>query len=569
MSKSLIVECDVDVPMRDGTILRADVYRPNSSKSLPVVLERTPYGKGFSETSFALFAAEQGYAVVLQDTRGRWNSAGEGYPFLHEKEDGYDTVEWVARQSWANGSVGMFGGSYVGYTQYAAASLQPPSLKTIIPFVAFTDPRSVLFRGGALSLGIAVSWNLLAGAHMAIMREPLTERQKLPLWAQFIQLVDGMARRETFEQLPLKNLPFIGENGLAPFLSDALLHQEDDDFWEPSTCQIGQIKLPALHIGGWYDCFINPTLDNFTSLQKESALPQRLLVGPWVHGSFDGLVGEVDFGIQAYAMMVLPDEIQLRWFDQWLKGKDTGILDEPPVRIFVMGDNVWRNENEWPLARTIFTRYYLHSNGAANTLNGNGTLYQVTPGTEPPDSFVYDPRNPVTTRGGSLCCWNAALPPGAYDQHEIEERPDVLVYSTSPLDQDIEITGPIKLCLYASTTVTSTDFTAKLVDVGPCGYAMNIQDGIIRTNGQISSPEPPLHSGEIYELIIDLGATSNVFKAGHRIRLEISSSNFPNYDRNPNTGQSSGQATEFDAAHQTIFHNGEHASYLLLPIIPG
>jgi hypothetical protein len=296
---------------------------------------------------------------------------------------------------------------------------------------------------------------------------------------------------------------------------------------------------------------------------------QRLLIGPWLHGPMSGLVGEVDFGVRASADLVLPDELQLRWFDCWLKGEENGILDEPPIRLFVMGENAWRTEHEWPLARTRYTRYYLHSGGAANTLHGDGALSPEAPSDEPVDTYVYDPRNPVPTRGGGLCCWQAALPPGAYDQREVEARPDVLVYSTAPLERDLEVTGPLEVHLWAATSAPDTDFTAKLVDVGPCGYARNVQDGIVRARYRLSPQEArPIEPGAAYEYTIDLQATSNLFLAGHRIRVEIASSNFPRYDRNPNTGHPAGANAELWPATQTILHDAAHPSYIVLPVVP-
>ena len=335
------------------------------------------------------------------------------------------------------------------------------------------------------------------------------------------------------------------------------------------TCPYDAIDIPVFHVGGWYDIFAAYTVRDFAGIRDAGNTRQKLLIGPWTHGSYDGLAGETDFGLQASGALVLPDELQLRWFDYWLKGVDNGVMDEPPVRIFVMGDNRWRSEDEWPLARTQFTRFYLHSGGAANSLAGDGALSTDAPSEEPVDSFVYDPRNPVPTRGGGLCCWRAALPPGAYDQREIEARPDVLVYTTPALERDVEVTGPLEVHLWAATSAPDTDFTAKLVDVGRCGYARNIQDGIIRARYRASLAQAePVRPGEVYEYTIDLGATSNVFKAGHRIRLEISSSNFPRFDRNPNTGGATGEGSEWRTALQTVLHGAEHPSHVVLPLIP-
>jgi putative CocE/NonD family hydrolase len=586
MVKTLIVERDVGARMRDGVILRADVYRLNIEDPLPVLLQRTPYGKGFANPAFALMAAERGYAVVIQDTRGRWASDGDGYPFVHEMDDGYDTIGWIARQPWADGQVGMFGGSYVGYTQWAAAVTQPPALKTIVPAITFCDPYDIFYSGGALALGVGVSWNLTSTAYMAIFKHKGSEERKMELTNQLVEAVDGMARGQTFSHLPLKDMPLIGQNGVTGFFCDILSHPTHDAYWERTRCAHQKIKIPVFHIGGWYDIFARSTLRDLSGVRQEGGSElarqnQKLLIGPWRHGPLEGLVGEVDFGLRASSLLVLPEELQLRWFDHWLKGEDNGVTDEPPIRIFVMGDNRWRAENEWPLARTRYTPYYLHSGGAANSLRGDGTLSPENPADEPADTYVYDPRNPVPTRGGGLCCSQAALAPGAYDQREIEGRPDVLVYTTPPLEDDVEVTGPIEVHLWAATSASDADFTAKLVDVSPCGYARNVQDGIIRARsdespGSTTSAGQPRPStpGQAREYVIDLAATSNVFKAGHRIRVEISSSNFPRFDRSPNTGGSPADAlhprsdTALHPATQWVLHDAGRPSHIVLPIIP-
>jgi len=575
MSKSLIVERDVEMKTRDGVILRADVYRPGQAGNYPVILQRTPYGKGFSQIPLALMAADRGYAVVIQDTRGRWASEGDSYPFINEKNDGYDAVEWAGNQPWANGKVGMFGSSYVGYTQLASAVMHPPSLKTITPTITFSDLSRLAYVNGALALGAMVSWGYLAGAMMAVMRHPGNDLEKALLMGQLISAVDGMSLGNTMNTIPIKDMPLIGDSDLTPYFRDGLTHPPGDEYWQRGLCKHEDIQIPALHIGGWYDLFIDSTLKDFTGIQQKGNPSQKLIIGPWVHGAFDGLNGEVDFGLQASALLLLPDEILLRWFDHWLKEIPNGIMEEPPIQIFVMGTNQWRSEYEWPLARTRYTPFYLHSGGGANTLNGDGSLSQEKPSVEPIDNFAYDPLNPVPTRGGALCCWEVALPAGAYDQRSVEERPDVLVYTTPPLEQDLEVTGAIQVHLWASTTAVDTDFTAKLVDVGPCkgggctGYARNVQDGIIRTRYRNPGEVALLKPGKIYEFIIDLAATSNVFKAGHRIRIEISSSNFPRFDRNPNTGASTSDTSELRPALQTIYHDAEHPSHILLPVIPG
>ncbi len=578
MPKNILIEGDVEIPMRDGVILRADVYRSATEKQLPVLLQRTPYGKGFAQIPFALMAAEQGYAVVIQDTRGRWNSEGENYPYVHEKQDGYDSLAWIAEQAWSNGKVGMYGGSYVGYTQWAAAASHHPALKAIAPTITFCNPYEMMYTGGALSLGIAVSWGLMSQAQMQIERlsgkdpEALKIEKSL-LWEQLVAWVDGMSTGKTFKHLPLQDLPLIGREGITPFFTDLLQHPQADDYWQAVACPPGDVQVPALHFGGWYDIFNASTLHDFSQIRQSAhdewiRTQQKLIIGPWIHGAFENLNGEVDFSLEASWILALPDETQLRWFDYWLKGEENGIMQEAPIRIFVMGEDRWRDEYEWPLARTHYTPYYLHSSGTANTLHGDGSLDPVRPVEEPVDTYVYDPRNPVPTRGGGLCCWEAALPPGAYDQREIEARPDVLVFSTPPLNEELEVTGPIQVNLWAASSAPDTDFTAKLVDVAPDGYARNVQDGIIRARYSLPDGHSTLEQGKAYIFTIDLAATSNLFKAGHRIRLEISSSNFPRFDRNPNTGQLSADSSQLVPAFQTVFHDANHPSHILLPIIP-
>jgi putative CocE/NonD family hydrolase len=468
----------------------------------------------------------------------------------------------------------MYGGSYVGYTQWAAAATQPPALKTIIPTVTFCDPHDIFYRGGALALGVAVSWNLISTAHMAIFKHTGGEATKNELTDQLVEAVDGMSTGKTFSCLPLSEMPLIGQEGLIGFFNDILAHPTHDAYWRRILCAHEQIQIPVFHIGGWYDIFAGSTLNDFCAIQQKGGSErarnhQKLLIGPWRHGPFEGLVGEVDFGQRASALLVLPDELQLRWFDYWLKGEDNGITDEPPIRIFVMGENRWRTESEWPLARTRYTPYYLHSGGAANSLHGDGALSLEKPSDEPVDTYVYDPRNPVPTRGGGLCCSQAALAPGAYDQRPIEGRSDVLVYTTPPLESDIEVTGPVEVHLWAATSAPDTDFAAKLVDVGLCGYARNVQDGIIRARYRGGIDEgKAIVSGQPYEYVIDLAVTSNVFKAGHCIRLEIASSNFPRFARNPNTSDPLGQGAELRPATQWILHDAGHPSHVVLPVIP-
>jgi uncharacterized protein len=574
MTARVLVERDLPIPMRDGVITRADLYRPDGDEPLPVLLQRTPYGKAFAEPAFALMAAERGYAVLIQDTRGRWSSGGEDYPLRYEQQDGYDSVQWAAGQPWSNGRIGMYGASYVGYTQFAAAAAHPPALKTIIPAFTFLDPYRMFYHNGVLSLGLGASWTLLAGAQMAIERQS-DPAAKARLWSQLVEQVDGLSRGETFRRLPLTELPLIGQppaaGGLVSFFSDALQHPNPDAYWAELACPPQDIHVPALHVSGWYDVFQAASLNDFSAIRQLSddtwvRSQQKLIVGPWVHADFNASAGEVDFGLQASWMFVLPEETRLRWFDYWLKGAPNGMLAEPPVRIFVMGANRWRDEQEWPLARAMPTSFYLHSLGNANSLSGDGRLNQKAPAEEAPDQFSYDPTDPVPTRGGGLCCWQPALMPGAFDQRPIEARPDVLVYTSQPLDEELEVTGPLEVLLWVASSATDTDFTAKLVDVSPDGFARNLSDGIARASlatisGATFRPEQPA------EIRIDLGSTSNLFKTGHCLRLEISSSNFPRFERNPNTGLRPAESASLQTAHQTILHDSQHPSRLILPVV--
>jgi putative CocE/NonD family hydrolase len=577
-SVSLRVETNLPVKMRDGIVLYADVYRPDSPGPFPVALQRTPYDKGAAGSMTNLDpmkAARNGYAVVIQDTRGRYTSEGEFYAFRDEINDGYDTVEWAAAQPWSTGKVGMYGASYVGATQWLAAVARPPHLAAIVPNVTASNyHEGWAYQGGAFELGFNVSWTLLQltlanfGALSSAKSVPTEKRRDL------IDAVNDMEL--SFRHLPTKDLPQL-QGGLADYYYDWLAHPEFDDYWKNLCIEDNhpRLNVPAYNIGGWYDIFLGGTIRNFLGMRAnggsdDAKRGQKLLIGPWQHGSRGGsVVGDHYFGLAADAMAADLDGVHFRWFDYWLKGIDNGVLDEPPVRVFVMGDNVWREEQEWPLARVQNTSYYLHSQGKANSSSGDGSLSPEAPGEEPPDVYLYNPADPVPTRGGGLCCNPYFAANGAFDQQDIEARPDVLVYSTPPLERDLEVTGPVTVTLWAATSQTDTDFTAKLVDVCEDGCARNLTDGIIRARYRDSSSQPSfLEPGRAYEYTIDLWATSNVFQRGHRIRVEISSSNFPRFDRNTNTGNVIAGDAEFKPALQTVMHDAQHPSHITLPVVP-
>ena len=580
---SVKFEQNVPVELRDGTKTYADVFRPDTAGRFPALLQRTPYDKSgpFSRSMSidAMRAVLGGYAVAIQDVRGRYTSEGDFEPFQNEIEDGYDSVEWLASQPWCDGKVGTFGGSYVGATQWLAASSVPPSLKGIAPVVTASDYHDGwTYQGGAFELTFSLGWAL---THLTTNNYENLSR-KLGLSAEGLtklqDSVDNMGA--ALEHLPLKGWPDL-KGGLAPYYYDWLDHPEYDDYWKRVCIEEhhSRIDVPALNIGGWYDIFLGGTLRNYMRMREMGATEtarkgQRLIVGPWVHaasvsGSPGRPMGEFFFGNRSASTVVDVQGLQLRFYDHFIKGIDNGVADEKPVRLFVMGDNVWREEDAWPLDRAQNTRYYLHSGGRANNLNGDGSLSIDSPGPETPDVFLYNPADPVPTAGGGLCCYEQYGDPGAYDQIPIEARADVLVYSTPPMERDIEVTGPITVTLFAASSAMDTDFTAKLVDVCPGDEcARNLTDGIIRARYRTPrTPAQRIDPGKVYEYTIDLWATSNVFKKGHRIRLEISSSNFPRFDRNTNTGNNIAEDATFVAATQTVLHDDQHRSHVTLPVV--
>jgi putative CocE/NonD family hydrolase len=570
------VEINVPATMRDGTILRADVYRPDTAEPHPTLIIRTPYDKSDPRLNLLfnpIRVAKSGYAVVVQDCRGTMASDGEFNPFEVDVEakDGYDTVEWAAKQAWSNGKVGMYGNSFLGYTQWAAAREQPPHLVAISPGMIGSGLRNILFVGGAFQIHMWISWAI----HMSLLklaRKPPSPLELAKVTERLFKAFDNIEEEAKF--LPLKELPVLKETGLADFYFDVLKYVNNDEFWQGREwLSFAKTTVPAYFVTSWYDIALGGTLSNYLNMKEKGGSEQarknlKLLIGPWIHHvELSQQIGEIDFGLGAAAITIDLLGIQLRWFDYWLKGINNGIMEEPPVRIFVMGDNVWRNEIEWPLARTKYIEYYFHSGGCANTLKGDGILNMEPPGEEEYDSFLYDPRNPVPTKGGNILSPTAIA--GAYDQREVEERQDVLVYTTPPLEKGLEVTGPIIVKLFSASSVIDTDFAAKLVDVWPNGKAYNLTDGIIRARYRLSDTKQSLvEPGKVYEYTIDLLATSNVFKAGHRIRVEISSSNFPRYNRNLNIGQVFGEDAELEMAIQKIFHDKERPSHIVLPMIP-
>ena len=548
---------NVKVPMRDGVNLSADIYFPGGKPGpFPVILGRTPYNNMTEESlGNADFYPQNGYVYMAQDVRGKNDSDGEFTPFIQEYDDGYDTVEWIGAQSWCDGNVGMVGASYVALVQWHAAAMGSSYLKAIVPRVIGNNLHDAsTYQGGAFGLATSAMWAL---------RHDGRTRQDIFMynWDQL------------FPSLPLKEFDTAGGKHVQ-FFREWMAHPDYDYFWKNLAIKerFQDIEIPILQIGGWYDIFTAGTFSNFIGMRQMGGSDlarnnQQVVMGPWIHiASAMTHAGEVDFG---KASVLDLQEVELRWFDHWLKGIDNGAEQDAPLRMFVMGANQWRDEQEWPLARTRYTPYYLHSGGQANSLLGDGTLSPRAPADEPADQFVYNPEFPVPTHGGNNCCNPEIVPWGAYDQRPVEHRSDVLVYTSEPLDEDLEVTGPVVAKIFASTDGPDTDFTAKLVDVAPDGYAKNLCDGIIRGRYRESTERQVLlEPGTVYEFTIDLWPTGNVFLKGHRIRVDISSSNFPRFDRNPNTGHTFAEDAEIRVADQQVLHDGAHASHIILPVIP-
>jgi putative CocE/NonD family hydrolase len=559
------------VPMHDGVKIATDVYRLEGASPTPVLVARTPYNKDQMVTHGDIFdilrAVQAGYTVVTQDVRGRHASEGTFKPHVQETDDGLDAFAWAAAQPWSNGVLGTFGGSYLGATQWLPAREQPPALRAMAPSITFSDGHEgCSYQGGAKVLH-DLRW-VVADIVPAEIERRIARGEK-PLESEIPLDVDA-----ALTELPLATHPLIRE--CAAFYLDWLAHPTADDYWLPSSPQAGyeQIGVPALNVSGWYDIFLWSTFQNYMGMKQhggteEARRNQRLIIGPWTHMNFSGSFPEREFGWGGSSAAIDLPGIHLRWFDRWLKDVDNGIDQEPPVMIFVMGVDEWRNEADWPLLDTLYRPYYLHSWGQASVLHGDARLSVEPPGDEPPDLYLYNPLRPVPTVGGQVILpgGNAM---GPRDQREVELRDDVLAYSSPVLDRPVEVTGPIELCLFVASSASDTDFTGKLVDVSPDGRAIILTEGILRARYRNSLTEPELlEPGTVYELRLNLWATADVFLPGHRIRLEVSSSNFPRFDRNSNTGGeiTSETVDQYQPVINGIFHDAAHPSRLILPVI--
>ncbi|HZT33676.1 MAG TPA: CocE/NonD family hydrolase [Bryobacteraceae bacterium] len=564
-SNDIRIENHVPVRMRDGVVLYADVYRPVKQGRYPVLVSRTPYSTERFPDAYAaaVFFARRGYVFVFQDVRGRHESDGKWDPFRNEQEDGYDTVEWAAAQPWSNGKVGMEGASYLGFVQWQAAVKAPPHLVAIFPNLASTSiyHDTITFNGG-FRLSLAFGWGPVR-QESRIMQNPGVHTMG--------DGIEELSFDKILWHLPLNDMQRLaGRN--AQFYRDWLAHPDYDDYWKPLSVEdrFESIAIPVHTFGGWYDILAQGTLHGFegmshkgkTTLAREQS---KMVIGPWGHGA-TRKYGDIDFGEQA---MVDAHALELHWYDYWLKGIDNGVPQDPPVRLFVMGRNQWRAEKEFPLSRAEYRKLYLHSGGNANSERGDGQLSWNEPAAGAhPDHYRYDPDLPVPSVGGSNCC-GTPTPAGPVDQRVVERRHDVLVYTSDYLAEELEVTGPLKLVLYASSDAPDTDFIAKLVDVYPDGRAINLAEGIVRARYRESLSRPrPLEPGKVYAFEIDMLATSNVFLKGHRIRVDVTSSHFPQFDRNPNTGEPFGASARVRVAAQTVEHSRVYPSHILLPVIP-
>jgi putative CocE/NonD family hydrolase len=544
--KSIIKHLQLAVPMRDGVRLSTNAYIPSDHGRFPVILVRTPYNKGADITPNYQAFVDHGYAVVVQDVRGRYESEGAFQPLTQESRDGDDTLNWIARQPWSDGKVGMIGGSYSGITQWKAALSENPHLKAIFPVVSGWDEYRDRYysRGGAFKLGHRLEW--------------LAENLRAPGYHQDFG--------KYILHLPVRSADIPALGWTSPLWRDVMDHPSFDAFWKAVSTKehIDRVRVPVFSVGGWYDNFVQSDLEAYAALHKRNGL-SRTVIGPWPHNMSIPFEG-VDLGTES---QVAVRALQLEWFDQWLKGKDAALVSQPSVKFFVLGANIWREEREWPPESAKAKTYYLESGGKANSLSGDGALADQPGHKASADTFEFDPNRPVPTRGGAVCCNPKVFPWGPFDQRPVEERKDVLVYSTKPLKQPVEVAGPVNVVLWVSTSARDTDFTAKLVDVFPDGTARNLTDGILRLRYRNSLEKPELaRPGEVYRITVDAGVISNLFLKGHRIRIEVSSSNFPRFDRNPNTGGLVADAPRLFKANQIVFHDAAHPSCVTMMVMP-
>jgi putative CocE/NonD family hydrolase len=535
------IERDLAMTTSDGVKLVADVYHPQVDGRTPTILVRIPFSRGFKNDLaaevIARFWATRGYTVVIQGTRGRYKSGGAYYPLVHERADGVETLAWLARQPWFDGRLGTWGGSAFGYTQWAIADRSHPGPTAMIIQIASTDFYEAFYPGGAFSLETALFWSVRSRG----------EKDADPSFADLERGFSGFPLIEADERA----------GGDIPFFDDWASHTVRDAYWKAidGENRARTIQAPVLLMAGWYDPFLPTQLRDFEKVRHhakaEVTRRSRLVIGPWTHADpvrFPDGSTAGDYRAASLAPSI-------PWFDHHLMGEPLARSLNAPVRLYVMGENVWRDEQEWPLSRAHPVAYYLTSDGPANALRGNGRLTPEPAAAQRHDEYLYDPRLPVPTRGGAMLGPRA----GIALQADVEGRDDVLVYSTATLDSDIEVTGPLRAVLHVTTSAPHTDFTVKLVDVHADGRAYNISDGILR---RAYAP------GDVSEITVELWPTSMLFRKGHRIRIEVSSSNYPRYDRNPNTGRDIPTERTPVSAMQRVLHGGMYPSRIILPVVP-
>ena len=573
---NLVVEKNLMVAMRDGVELATDVYRPASGGPFPTLLERIPYNKEsygmISGWIDVLRAAREGFAVVVQDTRGRYGSGGTFRPFADEKADGADTIAWAAGQEWSSGRVGTFGSSYTGATQWLAASERPPALAAMSTAVTGSEEYDRwLYQGGAFQLGFALQWVTGTLALGELMRPQSADAERT---AELLSMLDDMAR--VFGTVPVRDHPTL--NAIAPYLTEWMDHPERDKYWSSRSARGPAVtEVAVLNIGGWHDLFLGGTIDNYLALRARTPQPdanrQRLVIGPWAHGAASGTFPERAFGVRAGFDGADIAGMQLAWFKQQLGGAEAS-TPQSPVRVFVMGPDEWRDELDWPLPDTEFVDYFLASNSDDRTIRVDGTLAIDAPHDlgSASDSFIYDPSDPVVTRGGATYLPGLFIGAnsGPRDQAPTEARQDVLRFTTDALADPLEVIGPVRAVLHVSSSAVDTDFTVTLVDVGPDGKSELVCDGILRCRYRTSSTRPEfMEPGVVYEIEVDLIATAYVFPVGHRLRINISSSNFPRFDRNPNCAMPVADAGPADwvVATNTVWHDATRRSHVTLPLV--
>jgi putative CocE/NonD family hydrolase len=565
----VVVQRGVAMKTRDGVTLFADVYRPKSPDKFPVILMRTPYDKSAGwAISPAYKIVPRGYVLIIQDVRGRFSSEGEWYPFRHEQADGYDAVEWAAALPYADGKVGMMGASYVGATQLLAAIANPPHLTAIAPNMTASNYHDGwTYQNGAFEQWFDQNWTTQLAANT--LQRVISDNANALVGSSTLPLANFPVFN--FGQLPADAQLTAS---IAPYYLDWLAHPNYDAYWKQWSIEehFSNIAIPMLSVGGWYDIFNGGTIRNYMGAKAHGSTEaartkQHLLVEIGGHAGFGRHIGDIDFGPHATENVYV--DVILDWYDFLFKGIQNEYAAEKPVKVFTMGVNEYRLEDDWPPPQARSTKYFLHSAGKANSLRGSGSLSTAAPGAEPADSYLYDPMNPAPTIGGPLCCDAKHMEPGPRDQRAVENRDDVLIYSIGPLDHDLEVTGPVTATLFVKSTAVDTDFTGKLVDVDPDGFAKDLTEGILRMRYRDSQEHPNLmNPNQIYEISLDLWATSNVFLKGHTLRLEISSSNFPRFDRNLNTGEEINFAHSHASATNAVLHDAQYPSALILPVMP-